>query len=1099
MKQDGYFESMFSSFIGGLDDEKLIFIKYYNEIQLSKQKIKEMAEENGVEMVLFHTYIRGAIKSPYEPFVDMIGKFYREFYSDRFTLKEFLEECGVYPLQISSFETYLESGISLRQEPALPVEQNYEQKKAYESVMNCLKYVSSEHKLLLVLDKLQYANISTIRVIQKIMDDIKNISFKLCITIDDKNKIKAYVSEEYQNMMRVAKEEKMVYEWHGYKASDTDRTNDYFRAETEYIHEYIEKVQNLYNLMALEDAEFYLNNIYVRIEEDKANIADLDKFKLYTIGVCNYIMMNNPKSALLTTEKLYEYTDNGKNDVRTYVYNYLCALAYVFMIQAGNSKKYIKKCREISDRYGDEEMDFYTMLLEITDEYGGWHSIFNVDFGALKYDEGKAKRLEEHRFYNVLSRYYSYGSDNSEEEIKLIIKDGMSEAFKRAIRIGKYLKNNNFLLSVNTKYISRFTDLGYYGYAFNFYDSKLKVLREEGNKKRMANQMMGLGYNFMIAEKYDEAGKYFHDAIEILYELKDSEAIGEALYNLAMNSICVVDFEAALKYLQLMFRILEHLNVESIVMCNPAKLYGLLGLTYYHLGNIYKSYTNLETINTLVRGYTGNKEKMRIFRRREDMFYYHYLNGCLKYQQHDIDGAYAEYNAAKEYYDTTPAIKACMIECYMGDYYILLRDMGKDDEAESIMNSAMEYCMEHNYSKKMDMLTYIKENCRQPEKEKLPDFVAPESEEKILEMTFNVGKREQLIERKRDIRFLSMLQEVLGKDDVELKYHIENAVKLICDNFDMDELLLISVDNDNLIEELYCSDDINVKDSYKNIVEYFKKNKNEFYVNRISSDMYEYKKIIDIFYSDDMLTITCIPVYQDKNLKAVLVGIVNQDTNVKGDMKLFDDENLAILKTASIQLIASVERLKNKMKMEQINDRLKKMAITDMLTGLYNRQGFDRMIDQMENHKEGEAILYIDLDNFKHCNDTFGHDVGDLILRRFAEVLEKVVYSKGFVVRYGGDEFIIVLTNAGKEDAIEVSEEIYKNIEHGFVGDIEEYLGRKINICDDKKLTTSIGIAVAKDCARSTINETIKKADDMLYSVKHDGKGSYRVWSEICT
>ena len=122
MKQDGYFESMFSSFIGGLDDEKLIFIKYYNEIQLSKQKIKEMAEKNGVEMVQFHTYIRGAIKSPYEPFVDIIGKFYREFYTDRFTLREFLEECGVYPLQISSFETYLESGISLRQEPALPVE-----------------------------------------------------------------------------------------------------------------------------------------------------------------------------------------------------------------------------------------------------------------------------------------------------------------------------------------------------------------------------------------------------------------------------------------------------------------------------------------------------------------------------------------------------------------------------------------------------------------------------------------------------------------------------------------------------------------------------------------------------------------------------------------------------------------------------------------------------------------------------------------------------------------------------------------------------------------------------------------------------------------
>lgn len=149
----------------------------------------------------------------------------------------------------------------------------------------------------------------------------------------------------------------------------------------------------------------------------------------------------------------------------------------------------------------------------------------------------------------------------------------------------------------------------------------------------------------------------------------------------------------------------------------------------------------------------------------------------------------------------------------------------------------------------------------------------------------------------------------------------------------------------------------------------------------------------------------------------------------------------------------------------------------------------------MENHKHGAAILYIDLDNFKYCNDTFGHDVGDLVLKKFSEVLEEVANSNGYAVRYGGDEFIIVLNDADVDMAVAASKEIYDKIQGGFVSDIEEYLGEKIDIEDDRRIMTSIGIAIAEDCKRSTIIDTLKKADDMLYGVKRNGKGNYKIWT----
>ena len=204
-----------------------------------------------------------------------------------------------------------------------------------------------------------------------------------------------------------------------------------------------------------------------------------------------------------------------------------------------------------------------------------------------------------------------------------------------------------------------------------------------------------------------------------------------------------------------------------------------------------------------------------------------------------------------------------------------------------------------------------------------------------------------------------------------------------------------------------------------------------------------------------------------------------------------------IIKTAIIQLENAIERIKNKQDIIEMNKRLNDLAITDMLTSLYNRQGLSKMLDMNKNSNENVAILYADLDNFKYYNDTFGHDVGDIILSSFANVINNISKEKGFAVRYGGDEFLIVLRNVTRDYTIKCAKQIYSDIKDGFVDVVRNYLKKDISIPTEKLVCCSIGISFSEDSSLDNINTALKEADNALYYMKRNTKGHYVLWEDI--
>lgn len=176
-------------------------------------------------------------------------------------------------------------------------------------------------------------------------------------------------------------------------------------------------------------------------------------------------------------------------------------------------------------------------------------------------------------------------------------------------------------------------------------------------------------------------------------------------------------------------------------------------------------------------------------------------------------------------------------------------------------------------------------------------------------------------------------------------------------------------------------------------------------------------------------------------------------------------------------------RLENEKKLSR---EFLRQAVTDNLTGLRNRTAFVKDLSETlefcSMEEKSISVLFLDLDRFKHVNDTFGHSVGDLVLIRVAEMLRALENKDRIIYRLGGDEFTII--NMKSKEDIFLSETIIKSFE-------------KPLIIDNKEIytTTSIGIARYPE-AGNDVDTLTRNADSAMYMAKEQGKNRFWIYSK---
>lgn len=164
------------------------------------------------------------------------------------------------------------------------------------------------------------------------------------------------------------------------------------------------------------------------------------------------------------------------------------------------------------------------------------------------------------------------------------------------------------------------------------------------------------------------------------------------------------------------------------------------------------------------------------------------------------------------------------------------------------------------------------------------------------------------------------------------------------------------------------------------------------------------------------------------------------------------------------------------------HDRLQRLAALDPLTGVYNRRfGLGRLHEEFERAVRSSlpvGLLMMDIDHFKHVNDTYGHQVGDRILKSVAGIIKTVLREGDVLVRYGGEEYLAILPAAASEDLILVGERIRRSVEDSAVIEGEQTI----------RVTISVGGAAFPNQSVEKESTLLHLADESLYRAKETGR-----------
>ncbi len=300
----------------------------------------------------------------------------------------------------------------------------------------------------------------------------------------------------------------------------------------------------------------------------------------------------------------------------------------------------------------------------------------------------------------------------------------------------------------------------------------------------------------------------------------------------------------------------------------------------------------------------------------------------------------------------------------------------------------------------------------------------------------------------------------------------------------------------NLVDEIVVSEDRyrTIIEMSDNIIFEWNFKTNEVFFSNNFNQKFSYRAPSDHFGDSFLLKAKLHPEDADRyrdDLDKLEKG-KNFERNEYRMKNIYGDFIWVLMRTATLHdkdgkplkvvgVMVDIDRAK---KSEQ---QLTERASYDALTELYNRETIESQIDNeialSAARKSEMAVLFIDVDDFKHYNDNYSHATGDQVLKFVAKTIKGVVADFGFAGRYGGDEFIACVRNAEINTPTSVAQQIIARLDEGFEADIGERL----------TVSVSIGIALIKDDYNTRVEYLIGKADDAMYSVKKSGKSNYAI------
>jgi diguanylate cyclase (GGDEF)-like protein len=363
------------------------------------------------------------------------------------------------------------------------------------------------------------------------------------------------------------------------------------------------------------------------------------------------------------------------------------------------------------------------------------------------------------------------------------------------------------------------------------------------------------------------------------------------------------------------------------------------------------------------------------------------------------------------------------------------------------------------------------------------------------------------------ILFIKNQLESLSEGDVDLKKRIKvdstDEIGELANNFNR---LLDNVHNINFFKKIIERDE-SVQDVYSRLAQIFKDelhlehfilfevsdSKNKMWVSHISLDeendilcnqeilincnlcrakktgsvvsSFEFKRICKQFLHPEEMQHICVPMTGGGGST---VGVAQFIFAMKEDLCINEKRCISSARRYITEAIPAIES-------KRLTETLRQSSLKDSLTGLYNRRFLeeyqDALIAEVTRQKSIVGLLMCDLDFFKEVNDTYGHDIGDIVLNEVAKVIKSTIRQSDLAIRFGGEEFLVLLKNVEKDSSVNVAEKVRKEMEE-----------RKIvTVAGTIQKTVSIGVSEFPVDGEN-FWQVIKFADVALYRAKETGR-----------
>ncbi|HBH11673.1 MAG: Diguanylate cyclase [Clostridiales bacterium 38_11] len=630
----------------------------------------------------------------------------------------------------------------------------------------------------------------------------------------------------------------------------------------------------------------------------------------------------------------------------------------------------------------------------------------------------------------------------------------------------KAMENNNSNLELESEIFNALASVYLYlemfDKSFDYYQRSLSLAIKTNNRTIESRVLNNIGEIYRTLGDFDSALSYYQRALDAQQNIADFRFLSIPLSNLCVTYLDLGDLDNATFYANESLIIAQKDNDKMIQ--SVSKTY--LGLIEKKKGHFDKA---LSFLNDSLTIYEETKEKFHIAEIYVDFSKVYYeiknYNKAIEFLlksltiAENLNAKSLQYIVFQQLFDVNRAI---------GNIELTLLYAHKALETKKSMENEEKQQKLRNIKFRKDAALTEKE------KESYRILNAElELQTKQLRETYST------LEAISDIG--KQLTSTLDLPTIyrSVNHHIKRLMS--CDVFG---IALYNMTNNALEYQYLVEDDTLLEstslplDQKTSFAVYCFKNSEGFIINSWAEDTSKYTDGRNSSFGKSMPAFMFQPLILEGNT----IGVLTVQSKIE---KVYNDNTLSTLGTLSSYLSIAINNAKNTEEMQSLNKELSLLSKKDGLTGVSNRRHFNEIITQLWSYairnQEPISVMMIDIDYFKEYNDLYGHLLGDEALKTIAIILEEnVKRSCDVVARFGGDEFVVMLSNTNSDGALQVVASIITSLGNKEI----VHAGSLIS----QNLTISIGCATMIPCIGSTPSQLIEKSDLSLYKAKKTGR-----------